>query len=203
MKLTLEVLTAGTMQGRAIPVTLTQFLIGRDRQCHLRPASPLVSNRHCALLVRGGKVYVRDLGSTNGTFVNNQRLTGEIPLRDEDHLQVGPVAFRVRLETAPRVTKAAPAPAPLAPVEAVDDEAMAALLLSLPEEDNAVVAGLSVDSEGVPTGSTVMNVPVPAAVDHQAEPAAETHQPLPPTHFDTAAAAKSLLKKYRQQRAKK
>jgi pSer/pThr/pTyr-binding forkhead associated (FHA) protein len=203
MKINLLVLTAGTMQGKAIPITLTQFLIGRDRQCHLRPASPLVSNRHCALLVRSGKVYARDLGSTNGTFVNKQRLTGEVLLHDQDHLQVGPVAFQVRLEATPRVQKPAPVPVPRAPVEAVDDEAMAALLLALPEEGDSPSAVRGVDSEGVPTGSTVMNVPVPAALDELPDPAAETQKPaVPPTNYDTSAAAKSLLQKYRQQSRK-
>jgi pSer/pThr/pTyr-binding forkhead associated (FHA) protein len=169
----------------------------------LRPASPLVSNRHCALLVRGGKAFVRDLGSTNGTYVNNQRLTEEIPLHDRDQLQVGPVAFQVRLEVTPRVPKPAEAaPAPRAPVEAVDDEAMAALLLALPEEGDSSSGVRDVDSEGVPTGSTVMNVPVPAALNELPESAVETKHPVPPTNYDTSAVAKSLLQKYRQQSRK-
>jgi hypothetical protein len=49
MKLSLVVLTPGKMEGKSIPITLSQFLIGRDPQCHLRPASALVSKRHCAL----------------------------------------------------------------------------------------------------------------------------------------------------------
>src|SRR5262245_60112349 len=157
MKLSLLVLTAGSMQGKTIPITLSQFLIGRDRQCHLRPASPLVSKRHCALLVRGGKVFVRDLGSTNGTYVNDKPLEGEVQLGHQDQLQVGPVAFQVRIEATPRVDKPVPVPAPRAPVEAVDDEAMAALLLALPEEGDSPSGARAVDSEGVPTGSTVLN----------------------------------------------
>jgi pSer/pThr/pTyr-binding forkhead associated (FHA) protein len=203
MKVSLLVLTAGTMQGKMIPITLSQFLIGRDRQCHLRPASPLVSNRHCALLVRGGKVFVRDLGSTNGTYVNDQPIRGEIQLHDQDQLQVGPVAFRVGMEATPQVDKPVPVPAPRAPVEAVDDEAMAALLLSLPEDGDALAGTQGVDSEGVPTGSTVMDVPVPASVNEVAETARETQTPpTPPTSYDTSAVAKSLLQKYRKQSRK-
>jgi pSer/pThr/pTyr-binding forkhead associated (FHA) protein len=188
------------MQGKTIPITLSQFLIGRDRQCHLRPASPLVSKRHCALLIRGGKAFVRDLGSTNGTYVNDRPLDGEVQLRDQDQLRVGPVAFQVRLEATPRVAKPVPVPAPRAPVETMDDEAMAALLLALPEEGDSAAGTAAVDSEGVPTGSTVMDRPVPSAVSN---PAAETRSPPPPpTSYDTAAAAKSLLQKYRQQSRK-
>src|SRR5258708_32911815 len=157
MKLSLLVLTAGTMQGKTIPIALSQFLIGRDRQCHLRPASPLVSNRHCALLLRSGKAHVRDLGSTNGTYVNNRRVASEVQLSDLDQLQVGPVAFQVRIEATPRVGKPVSSPAPRAAVEAVDDKAMAALLLSVPEDGDSPSGRRGVDSEGVPTGSTVMN----------------------------------------------
>src|SRR5262245_7004161 len=70
MKLSLVVMTAGKSQGQAIPVTLAQFVIGRDPQCNLRPASAVISKRHCALLVQDGRVAIRDFNSTNGTFVN-------------------------------------------------------------------------------------------------------------------------------------
>ena len=72
MKLNLVVLTPGKTEGKAIPVTLSQFLIGRDPQCHLRPASAVISKRHCALLTRGEQVFLRDFDSTIGTFVNDQ-----------------------------------------------------------------------------------------------------------------------------------
>src|SRR5437870_7798007 len=98
MKLSLVVLTPGKMEGKAISITLSQFLIGRDPQCQLRPASALISKRHCAVLVRSGKVYVRDFDSTNGTFVNEDAVKGEKELCDADQLKVGPLDFRVHIE---------------------------------------------------------------------------------------------------------
>ena len=77
MKVSLVVMSDGKAKGQAIPVTLPQFVIGRDPQCQLRPASPVISKRHCALLVRGEQVFVRDFESTNGTFVNDQPVKGE------------------------------------------------------------------------------------------------------------------------------
>src|SRR2546426_1922626 len=100
MKLSLTVLTAGKSVGKAIPITLSQFIIGRDPQCHLRPASPMISKRHCALLLRGPKAFVRDLSSTNGTFVNDEPVKGEQTLADGDRLKLGPLAFLVRMEEA-------------------------------------------------------------------------------------------------------
>src|SRR5437762_6121752 len=60
MKVGLEVLTAGKSEGKVIPITLSQFVIGRDAQCHLRPACVLISTRHAALLLKNSKVFVRD-----------------------------------------------------------------------------------------------------------------------------------------------
>ena len=70
MKVSL-VVTTGSHEGRSIPLTGPQFLIGRDPQCQLRPASQAISKLHCAILVRDGKVYLKDFGSTNGTLVND------------------------------------------------------------------------------------------------------------------------------------
>src|SRR5204862_6676264 len=100
MKLSLEVLTPGKGQGKVIPIKLSQFLIGRDPQCHLRPASALISKRHCALIIKGEKVFLRDFDSTNGCFVNDEQVKGERELRQEDRLKIGPLAFIVKLEAS-------------------------------------------------------------------------------------------------------
>src|SRR5437899_13075750 len=98
MKLSLVVETAGKWEGKTIPITLSQLIIGRDPQCHLRPASPMISKRHCAVLVRGDKAFLRDFGSTNGSMVNDQPVTGEVELHDKDNVKIGPLLFVVRLE---------------------------------------------------------------------------------------------------------
>ncbi len=72
MKLSLIVLSEGKSKGQTIPIKLSQFLIGRDPQCQLRPASPIISKRHCAVIIKDDKVVVRDFNSTNGTFVNEE-----------------------------------------------------------------------------------------------------------------------------------
>jgi pSer/pThr/pTyr-binding forkhead associated (FHA) protein len=99
MEVKLVVLT-GKQKDREIPLPRTMFLIGRDVQCHLRVHSPLISRRHCAIACWAGKVSVRDLKSVNGTFVNNQRVAGEVKVKDGDHLQVGPLAFAFRIKDA-------------------------------------------------------------------------------------------------------
>ena len=143
MKLSLVVMTAGKSKGQAIPVNLPQFIIGRDPQCNLRPASAVISKRHCAVLIKEAKVFVRDFDSTNGTFVNNVPVKGEAPLNNEDILKIGPLEFKVSIEVKPpgaRPTPVPPKPAVASGDHASDDESVAAMLLSL-QEDGAKKAG--------------------------------------------------------------
>lgn len=91
----LSLIAVGRDPTRAIPVTLSPYFIGRDPRCHLRPQSLLVSSRHCEIVVRDDKAFVRDLDSTNGTQVNGERLVERTELHDHDRMQVGPLVFEV------------------------------------------------------------------------------------------------------------
>jgi hypothetical protein len=110
MKLSLQVLSEGKASGTSIPITLSQFVIGRDPQCNLRPGSPIISKRHCAVLVKGNAVFVRDFDSTNGTFLNDKQVKQELQLKHGDILKVGPLTFKVNIEGVP-----VDAPTPLPP----------------------------------------------------------------------------------------
>jgi len=107
MKLSL-VVAQGVHSGKVIPVTAAEFIIGRDPQCQLRPASPAVSKQHCALTIRDDKVFVRDCGSTNGTFVNNEQVAAEREVKAGDRLRVGPLEFDLKIETGAQQPKSAP-----------------------------------------------------------------------------------------------
>jgi pSer/pThr/pTyr-binding forkhead associated (FHA) protein len=100
MKVSLTVAVPGDMEGKRIPVTLAEFLIGRDPQCHLCPGSPRVGIRHCAVLVRGNKVFLKNFDKITGTFVNDRRIDGEVQLLDGDWLKIGPLLFCLNIETA-------------------------------------------------------------------------------------------------------
>lgn len=200
MKLTLIVLTSGKSEGKTIPINLPQFVIGRDPQCHLRPASALISKRHCAIVVRGERVFVRDFDSTNGTFLNDDPVKGERELADKDHLKVGPLEFRVSITGV--VAAAKPKLAPVkAPAEPTEDESAAAMLLSLGDDDSTSGDLSSLDAEGIPTGSTVMEALTPAAAETLGQSAAKPgpHKPgaqkSSPTG-DTSSAAKAILDRY-------
>jgi pSer/pThr/pTyr-binding forkhead associated (FHA) protein len=147
MKLSL-VVAQGVHTGKVIPVTSTEFVIGRDPQCQLRPASPAVSKQHCGIAVRDGKVFVRDCGSTNGTFLNGEQIAGEREANSGDRLRVGPLEFDLKIEN--NVSAAASATQPAVVVKA------AAKPVAKPAP---VVVKAGSPFEAVPSGGTVILEP--------------------------------------------
>jgi len=99
MKISLVVLTAGKMMGKEIPITAAEFRIGKDPSCQLKPASG-VSDKHCAFLVKQGKLFLVDLGSAEGTFVNDNKISAEVELKPKDKVKVGPLLFEVKIEVS-------------------------------------------------------------------------------------------------------
>jgi len=208
MKLSLVVLSEGKANGQRIPVTLAQFVIGRDAQCNLKPASPMISKRHCALIVKDGQVWIRDFNSTNGTFVNDEPVKGQRRLQNDDILKVGPLQFRLAIEAPTPVNKPTPIP-PKANASKEGEEDVADMLLSLGDDAEGAAAQES-SSDQEMSGSTVMDMPAfnPAPPEPAAKAPEEPKKPEPkkeekkPTaQQSTAAAAKAILEKYtRRQR---
>jgi len=75
-------------------------VIGRREDCDLRIPVAEVSRKHCRILKDGESLRVEDLGSSNGTFHNGQRVQS-IELVPGDSVQVGPVVFVVQIDGVP------------------------------------------------------------------------------------------------------
>lgn len=90
----------GKNDGREIPISVPEFVIGRGEGTHLRPQSDLISRKHCALVCQDGKAIIQDFGSRNGTFVNGERVEGERQLKVGDELRVGRLHFEVQIDHA-------------------------------------------------------------------------------------------------------
>ncbi|MEZ6060001.1 MAG: FHA domain-containing protein [Planctomycetaceae bacterium] len=90
----------GKHSGQVIPLNRKKFLIGREQDCQLRPNSELVSRHHCVFSVDDFSVRLRDLGSTNGTRVNGERILKEVVLSAGDRIIVGSLEFTLKLNEA-------------------------------------------------------------------------------------------------------
>lgn len=95
------VVQTGSTKGRPVPIGERGLTIGRDEKCKIRSQHASLSRRHAVIWARKGRVYIRDLGSTNGTLVNDQAMgLDDIRLRPGDRIQVGPLKFTITLDVA-------------------------------------------------------------------------------------------------------
>jgi FHA domain len=92
-----------------IAVQGERFLIGRDDSCQLRPNSKLVSRWHAEISVEGEDAFLRDLDSSNGTFLNSLPVTSRVRIHDGDTVQFGPLEFRVSIQQAAEPPRDEPA----------------------------------------------------------------------------------------------
>jgi len=104
------------MTGRSHELAVDRTTVGRveDNTFHILDAS--VSSHHCEILLRGTEVLIRDLNSTNGTFINNEKVSESV-LKPGQTLRLGQV--EIKLDTGAGVdlppAVAAPSGAPAAP----------------------------------------------------------------------------------------
>src|SRR5437762_2090858 len=101
----LVLLSAG-MTGRTHDLTVDKTTIGRVEDNTFQIAEPSVSSHHCEVILRGSDVVVRDLNSTNGTFIGGEKVTEGV-LKPGQVLRLGQIEIRLEAEGA----AAAPAPA--------------------------------------------------------------------------------------------
>jgi pSer/pThr/pTyr-binding forkhead associated (FHA) protein len=105
-----------SMAGRSCDLASERTTIGRVEENNFQISEPSVSSRHCEILLRGNDVVVKDLGSTNGTFINGEKITEEGVLKPGQTLRLGNVELKLDTPGAPAsASGSAPAPAPAAP----------------------------------------------------------------------------------------
>jgi pSer/pThr/pTyr-binding forkhead associated (FHA) protein len=85
---------------RDFPLTQEKTIVGRRPDAGLRIPTNDVSRQHCEVTQTKIALTVRDLGSSNGTYVNGKRVA-ESPLKAGDKLGVGPVIFMVQIDGTP------------------------------------------------------------------------------------------------------
>jgi hypothetical protein len=115
----LVVLTAGS-NGRTHDLNVDKTTIGRVEDNTFQIADPSVSSHHCEVLLRGSDVVIHDLNSTNGSFINNEKISESV-LKPGQTLRLGQIELQLLTEGMP-IPAARPAPvapgAPSAPAPA-------------------------------------------------------------------------------------
>ena len=96
----LVVLAPDSDRGRRIPLDRDYLVVGREQTCDVRFDDPCVSRTHAALRRSGNTVYVEDLGSSAGTFVNGAATTAPHELRGGDVLTFASVTARLETDSA-------------------------------------------------------------------------------------------------------
>ena len=98
------------MTGRTHELNVERTTVGRVEDNTLQLADASVSSHHAEILLRGADIVVKDLGSTNGTFINNDRIT-ETVLKPGQTLRFGQVELKID-DGKPVAPAASGAPAP-------------------------------------------------------------------------------------------
>lgn len=79
--------------GREHPLKDVNTIIGRAVESDIVITSKRVSREHTQIRREGWRIFVEDMGSTNGTYLNNERISEPMQLQDGDQIQVGDVLF--------------------------------------------------------------------------------------------------------------
>lgn len=99
----LVILSEG-MTGRSHELTVDKTTIGRVDDNTFPIIDPSVSSHHCEILLQGQDVKVRDLGSTNGTFIEGEKIT-EAALKPGQILRLGQIQLRLEAESTQAARK--------------------------------------------------------------------------------------------------
>ena len=107
----LVILSQG-MAGRTHELTVDRTTIGRVEDNTFQITDPSVSSHHCEVLLRGSEVVIRDLNSTNGSYINDAQITESV-LKPGQKLRLGQIELKLELEGAAPSTP--PVTSPVAP----------------------------------------------------------------------------------------
>lgn len=131
--------------GQVFPLTQAPVTIGRQADNTIVLADPQASRRHATITWQAGVFVVQDVGSANGTFVNDRLIAGPQPLRDGDVLRTGNTLFEVRLGPVPSYQERTMAATAIAPDQSTGTGSRSALPIVI----GLLLAGIVVVGLGI------------------------------------------------------
>lgn len=94
----LEIISSGEnsdlKDGSIIPIR-SDLTIGRKDNNSIILGDHHVSGNHAKIIVRNDTLYIEDLNSTNGTFLNGTKVNGKVKLSNKDELKIGTTVFKI------------------------------------------------------------------------------------------------------------
>jgi FHA domain len=84
----LRVVEPADHRGRSYPLA-DEVTVGRAADCQVNLDDTYVSQMHARVFAKDGQLFVEDLGSTNGTYLNRRKVTGPMVMKRGDRVQVG------------------------------------------------------------------------------------------------------------------
>jgi pSer/pThr/pTyr-binding forkhead associated (FHA) protein len=96
-----------SMAGRSYDLATERTTVGRVEDNAFQIAEPSVSSRHCEILLQGGDIVIKDLNSTNGTFINGEKISEGV-LKPGQTLRLGNVELKLDVPGAPSAPASPP-----------------------------------------------------------------------------------------------
>lgn len=133
------------MTGRVHDLNVERTTIGRVEDNTFQIADPSISSHHCEVHLRGSDILIRDLNSTNGTFIGDARITESI-LKPGQIMRLGQVEVKLETEGAPS-TGASPTPPATSssPSSPAESSPIAAPLKKVADATMVIPRGVSLD----------------------------------------------------------
>src|SRR5258708_21179229 len=97
------------MTGRTCELQTDRTTVGRVEDNTFQIADPSVSSHHCEVHLRGSDIFIRDLNSTNGSFISGNKIEESI-LKPGQILRLGQVELKLEVEGAAAATSSTPQP---------------------------------------------------------------------------------------------
>jgi predicted component of type VI protein secretion system len=136
------VLLSQGLTGQTHELKVDKTTIGRVDDNTFPIAEPSVSSHHCEILLKGAEVVVRDLNSTNGTFINGEKISESV-LKPGQILRLGQIEMRLETDAA-----TAPAPAPAASMKPTDKTVVMQRGVSLTDLEAGAQKGFDTAGKG-------------------------------------------------------
>lgn len=148
-------------KGRSHELTVDKTTIGRVEDNTFQIAESSVSSHHCEIVLRGADVVVKDLNSTNGTFINGEKISESV-LKPGQTLRLGQIELKLEdgaVSAGSPASAAPPAPAPAGSKKPVDQTVVMKRGVSLDElEQGTRTSGFDTSTKGFSKKSNKANI---------------------------------------------